>query len=106
MAIHTLPDRSSSSVARHSRIIPYPGVTLPDDSTPVGPDDASRLLITTAADEANLAQGWWRSRIGLMREIFNDARRDEVLSVAGSMAYTTLFALVPMLLFLTALSGF
>jgi membrane protein len=106
MAIRNVPDRSSTPGARRSRIVPYPGVALPDDSMSGDKVDGRRLLITTATDEANLAQGWWRSRVGLMREIVNDARRDEVLSVAASMAYTTLFALIPLLLFLTALSGF
>jgi membrane protein len=62
--------------------------------------------VTEAIDEANLGRGWWRSRIGLLHEIFNDARRDDVPAAAGSMAYTILFALIPLLLFLAALSGF
>ncbi len=70
------------------------------------PDAEPRLQRTVKQDESNLAQGWWRSRIGLLREIVNDARRDDILSVAASMAYSTLFAIVPLLLFLTALSGF
>lgn len=106
MAIRKSSDRSISPGAPRSRIVPYRDIPAKDDNTLNQKALEPRLLVTVAVDERNLSRGWWRSRVGLLREIVNDARRDDVLSVAASTAYSTLFALVPLLLFLTALSGF
>jgi membrane protein len=47
-----------------------------------------------------------RSLVPTARDLIKSIQRNEVPITAASMAYTALFALVPLLLFLTALSGF